>query len=206
MAKRRVFDGQRGLILAIFFASLCLNLLVLTTPLYMLQLFSRVLSSGSLSTLLVLTIGAGIALVFYMLFDNLRQRLASRLGNRLEANLGATILASTVRADSGVTDTQPVRDLHEVRAFVTSPMFTALLDAPWSVMFVVLIYLFHPLLGVVATVGIAILFVLGVISEITGREPARAAADLSNVASGIVVGKLGTAAITKEDLLAAVAN
>ncbi|SES39027.1 ABC transporter transmembrane region [Tranquillimonas rosea] len=175
MRSPRVFDGQRGLIVAIFVTSLCLNLLVLTAPLYMLQLFSRVLSSGSIATLVALTVGAGIALVFFMLFDALRQRLISRLGNRLEAGLGPQILGAVVRGTGGVQDTQPVRDLHEVRGFVVSPVFTALLDAPWSILFVALIYLFHPLLGAVATVGIVILFTLGVISELTGRDPAKAA-------------------------------
>lgn len=175
MNSRRVFDGQRSLIMAIFVASLCLNLLVLTTPLYMLQVFTRVLSSGSYSTLLFLTIGAGIALLFFALFDALRQRLVSRLGNRLEADLGPVILGAVVRGTGGVSDTQPVRDLHEVRGFVVSPSFTALLDAPWSILFVTLIYVFHPLLGIVATIGLLILLVLGIISELTGRDPAKAA-------------------------------
>lgn len=175
MHRRRVFDGQRGLIIAIFVASFCLNLLVLTAPLYMLQIFTRVLSSGSMATLLMLTIGAVFALMFFALFDGLRQRLVSRLGNRLEAGLGPIILGAVVRGTGGVSDTQPVRDLHEVRGFVISPSFTALLDAPWSILFVGLIYLFHPVMGLVATLGLLVLLGLGIISELTGRDPARAA-------------------------------
>lgn len=175
MHRRRVFDGQRGLISAIFVASFCLNLLVLTAPLYMLQIFTRVLSSGSMATLLMLTIGAAFALVFFALFDALRQRLVSRLGNRLEAGLGPVILGAVVRGTGGTTDTQPVRDLHELRAFVISPSFTALLDAPWSILFVGLIFLFHPLMGLVAAAGLLILLGLGIISELTGRDPAKAA-------------------------------
>ncbi len=177
MRNRRVFDGQRGLIMAVFVASLCINLLILTAPLYMLQLFSRVLSSGSMSTLVALTVGAAIALLFFMLFDALRQKLISRLGNRLEANIGPDILGAVVKGTGGTSDTQPVRDLFEIRSFVISPVFTALLDAPWSIMFVLLIYAFHPLLGVVATVGILILFLLGVISELSGRDSAKEASD-----------------------------
>lgn len=173
--KRRVLDGQRGLIVSVFIASLCLNLLVLTTPLYMLQLFSRVMSSGSIPTLLALTGVAVTALVFYMLFDMLRQRLVSRLGNRLESNLGPYLLRAVVRGEGGVSDTQPIRDLQDLRSFIISPGFTALLDAPWSLLFLVMIYLFHPLLGVVATVGLAVLFMFAVIGELTGRGPAREA-------------------------------
>ncbi|MCL4141574.1 UNVERIFIED_CONTAM: hypothetical protein GTU68_041106 [Idotea baltica] len=177
MQRRRVFDGQRGLIIAVFVASFCLNLLVLTAPLYMLQIFTRVLSSGSMATLLMLTIGAVFALLFFALFDGLRQRLVSRLGNRLEAGLGPIILGAVVRGTGGVSDTQPVRDLHEVRGFVISPSFTALLDAPWSILFVGLIYLFHPMMGVVATLGLLVLLGLGIISELTGRDPAKAASN-----------------------------
>lgn len=177
MQRRRVFDGQRGLIIAVFVASFCLNLLVLTAPLYMLQIFTRVLSSGSMATLLMLTIGAVFALLFFALFDGLRQRLVSRLGNRLEAGLGPIILGAVVRGTGGASDTQPVRDLHEVRGFVISPSFTALLDAPWSILFVGLIYLFHPMMGVVATLGLLVLLGLGIISELTGRDPAKAASN-----------------------------
>lgn len=173
--KRRVMDGQRGLIMAVFFASLCLNLLVLTTPLYMLQLFTRVMSSGSIPTLIALTGVAVLALVFYMLFEALRQRLVARLGNRLESNLGPYLLKAVVRGEGGVTNTQPIRDLQTLRSFLISPGFTALLDAPWSLLFLLLIYAFHPVLGIVATVGLVVLFMFAVIGELTGRVPARAA-------------------------------
>lgn len=177
MRTPRVFDGQRGLVIAILVASLFVNLLILTAPLYMLQLFSRVMSSGSVPTLLMLTLGAGIALLFYFLFDAIRQRLIARLGTRLEARLGPTLLGGVLEGETTRTGDggQPIRDLHEVRSFVTSPAFVALLDAPWSLVFVGLIFVFHPLLGVVATTGILLLFVLGVISELTGREPTKAA-------------------------------
>lgn len=177
MSPRTVFHGQRGLIMAVVFASLCLNLLVLTAPIYMLQLFTRVMSSHSMSTLVALTVAAGIALVFFMVFDALRAQLLTRLGNRIEADIGPLVLGSVVHGARGGHDTQSVRDLHDVRAFVMSPAFTALLDAPWSLLFLCVIFLFHPLLGLVATLGLAILFGLGVLSELTGRKPAKAAAD-----------------------------
>lgn len=183
MQKKRVFEGQSGVILSIFFASLCINLLVLTAPLYMLQLFSRVLGSASITTLIALTVAAGVALVFFMLFDALRQRLVSRLANRLETGLGPIVLGGVVRGIGGGPDIQPVRDLHDIRSFIISPAFTALLDAPWSVLFLLLIYLFHPLLGLVATVGLAFLFLFAVIGELTGRKPAREASDTVRAAN-----------------------
>ncbi len=188
MRKRKVFDGQWGLIGSIFVASLFINLLILTAPLYMLQLFSRVMSSGSMSTLAVLTIGAAIALTFYFLFDALRQKLLSRFGTRLEASLGPTVLTVLVESASA-TDRrggQPLLDLHELRRFVTGPSFTALLDAPWAVVFVAIIFIFHFWLGFVALTGILILLALGIISEISGRTPSARAAEASQKANASV--------------------
>lgn len=179
MKTRTVFDGQRGLILSIFVASMFVNLLILTAPLYMLQLFSRVMTSGSLATLAALTIGAALALIFYFAFDVIRQRLASRLGTRLEAELGARVLAGLVDDVSArdALGAQPVRDLQDIRAFASGPFFVALLDAPWSIVFVGVIFLFHPLLGAISLGGILILFVLGVLTDITGRAPNRSASE-----------------------------
>ena len=182
-----VFEGQRGVIVAIFIASFFVNLLALTAPLYMLQLFSRVLSSGSTATLLVLTLGALVALGFYLLFDIIRQKLASRLGTRLEDNHGPTVMSVLVQAASAEDrrGVQPMRDLQEIRRFVTSPAFIALLDAPWSIVFVAIIFLFHPALGFVAITGILALFVLGVLSEYSGRKPQERAETDGSAANSI---------------------
>jgi PrtD family type I secretion system ABC transporter len=189
---RSVFDGQRTLILSIVVASFLLNVLTLTAPLYMLQLFSRVMASGSVSTLVVLTIGALVALGFHFLFDTIRMRLASRLGTRLEATHGPVVLTVLVEAASA-TDrrgAQPMRDLQELRRFVTGPAFIALLDAPWSVLFVGVIFLLHPVLGWIALAGVLVLLLIGILSEITARRPndasTRAAHETQAVAEEMV--------------------
>ncbi|WP_424979810.1 type I secretion system permease/ATPase [Leisingera sp. S232] len=173
MKERRVFDGQRGVLAAIFTASVFVNLLVLTAPLYMLQLFTRVMASGSIPTLIALTTGAGIALVFFFLFDMIRQRLVARLGSRLEARLSPVVLDGMISGQlpPALRRAEPIRDIQELRGFVTSPVFLALLDAPWSVMFLLLIFLFSPILGAVALAGIALLFILGLLSEMMARKP-----------------------------------
>lgn len=188
MSGTRLFSGQKNLIIAIFIASFFANLLVLTAPLYMLQLFSRVMSSGSLSTLAVLTTGAAVALVFYFLFDTLRQRLASRLGTRLEAKHGETVISVLVQSASATDKrgVQPVRDLHEVRAFVTGPAFIALLDAPWSIFFVAIIFLFSPVLGWISLIGILVLLALGIANEFYGRKPTEEASKTGQQANALV--------------------
>ena len=154
----------------------------------MLQLFSRVLSSGSIPTLIVLSTGAAIAIFFFFLFDAIRQKLAARLGTRLEVSLGPTVIEVLVAAASA-TDArgaQPIRDLQDVRRFVTGPSFIALLDVPWSVVFVGVIFLFDPLLGWIATVGILVLLGLGIASEILARKPNEASAETTQRANSLV--------------------
>lgn len=188
MRRKTVFTGQKQLICFIILASFFLNILVLTAPLYMLQLFSRVLSSASIPTLIVLTIGAATALIFYFIFDAIRQKLASRLGTRLEAEHGPTVISVLVQSASATDKrgVQPVRDLQELRRFVTSPAFIALIDAPWSVVFVAVIFFLHPVLGWVALGGIAILFALGVITEFAGRKHNETANEAAQNANSIV--------------------
>lgn len=177
MTVRSVFQGQRGLILSIFAASMFVNLLILAAPLYMIQLFSRVMTSGSMPTLVALSVGVGIALVFFFAFDAIRQRLTTRLGIRLEANLGPAVMQGLIE-DVPLREalgTQPVRDVQELRNFVSSSYFTALLDAPWSIVFVAVIFVFHVQLGIIALAGLAILFTLGILSETMARSPNKAA-------------------------------
>ncbi len=177
MTIRTVFEGQRGLVFAIFMASLFVNALILTTPIYMTQLFSHVMASGSMATLVALTLGAGLCLLFFLAFDALRGRLSSRLGIRLEARLGPAVMATLVE-DVALRDklgVQPLRDIQELRNFVSGSFFTALLDAPWAVLFVGVIFLFHAELGLIAAAGVLLLFVLGVLSELFGRTPNREA-------------------------------
>ncbi|MCB4457252.1 type I secretion system permease/ATPase [Leisingera sp. McT4-56] len=173
MKVRQVFDGQRGVLAAIFTASIFVNLLILTAPLYMLQLFARVMASGSIPTLIALTTGAAIALVFFFLFDMIRQRLVARLGSRLEARLSPAVLGGMIggRLPPALARAEPIRDIQELRGFVTSPLFLALLDAPWSLLFLALIFLFSPVLGLVALIGLMLLFSLGLISEMAARKP-----------------------------------
>ncbi|MEX0301553.1 MAG: type I secretion system permease/ATPase [Leisingera sp.] len=173
MKVRRVFDGQRGVLAAIFTASIFVNLLVLTAPLYMLQLFARVMASGSIPTLIALTTGAAIALVFFFLFDMIRQRLVARLGSRLEARLSPAVLEGMIsgRLPPHLRQAEPVRDIQDLRGFVTSPLFLALLDAPWSLIFLALIFMFSPILGLVALAGLTLLFTLALLGEMLARAP-----------------------------------
>lgn len=154
-----------------------INMLLLVLPLYSIEVFDRVISSGSVETLVGLTIIAVAALVFSAAFDTLRSRLLSRFAVRFERYLAPIVLegaivGATNRGDSGAQD---LAKLRELRTFLSSTTVVALLDAPFLPAFVLILFFLHPWYGVIALIGTAILFIMGIASRwIARREIAQA--------------------------------
>lgn len=165
----------RPLLLGAFLFGLFINLLMLAVPLYSLQVLDRVLSSGSLDTLLVLTVIVAVAIVFMGILQILRSLIFSHLGRWLDDRLSSDIVENTVTIaiHDPKIGSQPLRDLNAVRSFVTSPHLAGLFDAPWAIIFFIVIYIINVQLGLVVTGGAVILLVLAFISE---RAPAKMAA------------------------------
>src|SRR5918999_2371729 len=153
--------------------SLAINLLLLAPPLYMLQVFDRVLSSRSQETLLMLTSAAVGALVLMALLDVLRARLLVAAAVALDRRLGPQVLdgllAQTARLAGGQY-ANGLRDVNTLRGFLSGAGLLALFDAPWLPLFVVLIYLFHPVLGIVALAGAMVMLVLAFLNERLTRK------------------------------------
>lgn len=152
---------------------LAINLLMLASPLYMLQVYDRVMVTGRVETLVMLTVLTAAALLLFGVLDALRSSIAGRVGCWLSDRLGPVYLAHGVRARllGGGAGAQPLRDLQSVQNFVSSPALTAFFDAPWAPVFLVLIWLLHPWLGVLATGSTALLVALGVLNELYTRSP-----------------------------------
>ena len=148
--------------------SFLINLLMLVSPLYMLQIYDRVLSSGSAPTLLYLTLFAAACLITMAALELVRSRILVRLGGKLDALLSREVFASVLT--NGRTG-QSFRDLDNLRAFLTGAGMLALLDAPWTPVYIALVYLLHPMLGHVALAGAIILFILGLMNERATRAP-----------------------------------
>jgi PrtD family type I secretion system ABC transporter len=148
--------------------SFLINLLMLVSPLYMLQIYDRVLSSRSGPTLLYLTLFAAACLITMAALELVRSRILVRLGGKLDGLLSREVFNSVL--NNGHTG-QSFRDLDNVRAFLTGAGMLALLDAPWTPVYIVLVYALHPMLGHVALAGAVILFVLGLINERATRAP-----------------------------------
>ena len=152
--------------------SLVINLLMLVSPIYMLQVYDRVLTTGRIETLVMLTLIATIALAVMCALDALRTAVTIRVGCWLNERLGPAYLACAVRSrlkgdSSGV---EHLRDVSQLQNFVATQGLTAFFDAPWVPIFVALIWILHPMLGVVALSAAVVLFLLSIANEFATRK------------------------------------
>ena len=154
--------------------SLAINTLLLAPSLYMLQVFDRVLASRSEETLAVLSLAAVIALFVMMLLDVLRARLLAAAGAALDRRLGPRVLqglmAQTARL-AGAGHLHGLRDVATLRAFFSGQGLMAFFDAPWLPIFLLLICLFHPILGAAAFGGAVVMVLLAFLNERLTRAP-----------------------------------
>lgn len=151
--------------------SLFINLLMLTAPLYMLQVFDRVIAGRSTDTLLYLTLIAALALIALGALEAVRNGVMVVIGTWLDRRLGGAALEASVAA--GVhrnPSIQGLRDLAVFRGFLTGPSVFPILDAPWTPIFVAIIFLLHPMLGWLALAGAVILFALAAVNDFATRS------------------------------------
>lgn len=153
--------------------SCAVNILMLTGPLFMLQVYDRVLASGSVPTLVALfSLVAGLYL-FLGLFDFVRSRVLSRAGYRLDMDL--MDLAKKVWITSGVIAprlrARPINDLSSIRQFLCSNGLPALFDLPWVPVYLAVVYLLHVWLGLLATAAAIVVVTATVVSELVTKRP-----------------------------------
>jgi len=157
--------------------SLVVNILMLAPALFMLQVFDRVLTSRSLETLVMLLALVIGALLFMAYLDMIRSRLLTAAAVTLEKRLGPRVLGEMIRrsaAPGGGDAMHGLRDVNSLRAFLTGPGILAIFDAPWVPVFVLIIFLFHPWLGILALFGAVTLFILAIANEKLSRRPLEA--------------------------------
>ncbi len=178
--------------------SLGINLLVLASPIYMLQVFDRVLASGRFETLLFLTLIAGIAVFAMGVIETARGRFLARVGGWLEQRLSGEVIRSAMTARlMGGGSTQPLRDLATVRSTLSSPAVNSIIDAPWVPAFIVIIWLMHPMLGLIALGAAIALYAVGLLNEIVCRKALGRAGELSIAAMQSVDSGLRNAEVVR---------
>lgn len=177
--------------------SLAINLLALVSSIYLIELFDRVLTSGSHGTLLWLTVLALAATGVLGLLACVRRRILLRVGDWLERELGAPAIDTMVglRLAGGLRDgALAPRALGDLRAFLASESVVAFLDAPWVPVFILVIAVLHPLLGLYALAAALLLVLLALANEGLTRGPAEAAARAGRRAQRLAEEAVATAA------------
>ncbi|ODS81945.1 MAG: type I secretion protein [Devosia sp. 66-14] len=163
--------------------SLATNLLVLTGPLFMLQVYDRVLASRSVPTLVALFVLVAGTYAFLALLELLRSRMAARFAGAFEASLAPEVFRASLRtglAPLGLARPDAVRDLDSIRSYLAGPGPLALFDLPWLPVYLAIVFLFHPALGWLATGGALVATILLVINErLSGRPIAEASAAMA---------------------------
>ena len=194
----------RHLFWAVGLFSAAVNLLMLTGPLFMLQVYDRVLSSRSVETLTALfALVVGLFLLMGLIDvarNRVMIRVAARFQERMESRVFRASLADGVATGNDAVAKGGMRDLDSVRALLASPVLLALFDLPWAPLFLAAVYIFHPLLGVVATIGGIILVMTTLLNQRVSRVPLQQAAVASQRAErlsdmyrdeGELIGSLG---------------
>ena len=172
----RLPEGLQSAFWSVAAFSSVVNLLMLAGPLYMLQVYDRVLASRSVPTLIALTILLVGAYGFQALLDVIRARIVARSAALLDRRLGTVVHNAVVQlavrrlpGDAG----QPVRDLDQIRTFLTGTGPLAIVDLPWVPFFLIICFLIHPWLGATATVGALLLLGMTFLTERASRAQQR---------------------------------
>ena len=176
---RRARRESLGLFWVAFAFSVVVNILMLTGPLYMLQVYDRVLGSRSRETLVALSILVAGLFLGMGILDHARARVMTIIGARFQDRLDRRVFAAALKR-SAAAPTDPAalaaqRDLESIQRLLASPVLIALFDLPWTPMFIAAIFVLHPWLGWVAVGGGAFLIFVTLVNQWATRTPQRLA-------------------------------
>ncbi|RTL71504.1 MAG: type I secretion system permease/ATPase [Hyphomicrobiales bacterium] len=173
----------RGAFIAVGVFSGLVNVLSLTGSMYMLQVYDRVVPSQSVPSLVGFTILLVLLYAAYGALDHVRVKVLSRVGVAIDRALRPAVIEAVmtlpIRARAGLEGVAPVRDLDQIRSFLSSLGPTALFDMPWLPLYLALVYMLHPMLGHFALAGALLLIAMAWLTERKTKAPSREAAATS---------------------------
>jgi PrtD family type I secretion system ABC transporter len=170
---RACISMQRGKIISVVIFSFIVNLLMLTVPLYLLQIFNRVIPSQSVDTLIFLTIIVLVSLATLAALETLRRLIFSSIGSWLDKRLGGFVLSgSIVRSVKKCrpSSAQTLRDLSTIRQIFSDSSLFPILDIPWTPIFILVLFLLHPVIGIITLIGALLLFCVALFNEFSTRN------------------------------------
>ena len=172
---------------------------MLVGPLFMLQVYDRVLPSRSVPTLIGLGVLALMLFCLLGVMDALRARTLTRIGRVWHEQLGNrifdTVLQSALQTGNIANGIQPLRDLETLRAFVSGVALTALFDLPWMPLYVGICFLFHPWIGIAVLIGAILLCLLTLATETATRGPTQRLVSVAGARRGIAETALRNAVV-----------
>jgi ATP-binding cassette subfamily C exporter for protease/lipase/ATP-binding cassette subfamily C protein EexD len=195
---KSLWDELRPLLGSLAGLSLFINVLFLVPAIFMLQVFDRVIPSNSPETLLVLLLGTGVALALLLLLDYVRTRVQNLVGNIVEERLSPPVVNTIVGRLARMSHTggvDGVKDVAALRTVFSTQGLIALFDAPWALVYVGVIWAFHPALGVGAAVAAVLMLALAWLNDRVTRRSLEALQKDGRRVSQYVEGSLRNAEV-----------
>lgn len=176
-----------------------INLMMLFIPIYILQIFDRVIIARSVDTLLAMAVGMSVILLIVGTLETYRAYLQVRISNHMDIELGKKLMSamSSLAIQTSKVSTQPLSDLNQIRMFVTSTRggIVSFFDAPWIPVFLIIVYIIHPMLGFVMLGFMATFFILTYLSELSVAPASIAANEANSIATAKAMDTLKNAQV-----------
>jgi len=195
--RKAIFKSKVSFLMVGFF-SLFINLLMLVPPLYMLQLYDRVLTSRSEETLIMLT---GLVIVLFItmaLLEIVRSKVLVRIGTKMDSLLNQRIFDSLfelTQKHPGKASSMPLSDLTQIRQFMTGNGLFAFFDAPWIPIYIGVLFLFHPIFGYFAIFAAIILITITITNEYATKRKLKEANEFNSASTMFVNNNLRNAEV-----------
>ncbi|MDZ5762059.1 putative AprD family type I secretion system permease/ATPase [Candidatus Cyrtobacter comes] len=158
----------RGIVSYIFVCGFFVNILLLSTSVYSMQVLDRVLSSGNTNTLLMLTLVVILALALLSLLQGARSFGMSLFGIWFENKLSEGVFRNSIKTSlvaKSKAGSQQLRDLQTIKTYVTSPALVSIFDTPWAIIFIIVLFMLHLYIGIIAIIGIVVTVFFAIITN-----------------------------------------
>jgi ATP-binding cassette, subfamily C, bacterial len=165
-----------------FVFAFVINLLMLVTPLYSLQVLDRVIGSGNLTTLLMLSVIIAFVYFIHMLMQVARSFTLIKVGEWLDNTLSPIIFGHSISASAtkiNPESSQMLRDFQTLKTFLTSTGINTLFDAPWSIVYIIVLFLIHPYIGIITVLGAVIIVAMAFFNAVATNRTLGEATEFS---------------------------
>ena len=189
---RALTTGLSAFLVVTAFFSISVNILLLVSPLYMLQVYDRVLTSGSMETLILISVLAGGLMVTYVFAESARRHALALAARFLHRRFGEKLFnVNFAESRAGGSLQKDLSDLTVVQSFFSNGLILPVFDLPFTPCFLLVLYLIHPLLGWLGVAGAGLLLMITILAELAAREPEKTAQSVERASQDFASGLAG---------------